>query len=170
MQAELKAVNEKWEDGKTRGRTLYAQNQATIDSLQAQLNQSLVVVSAKPAKKPRQKSASCLMSESHYAMTAPFREAFTGTDYEHADLNYYHEVIYNWSLSKGEKRTDWIATAKGWMLRDSKKNELKTNPNSKALPNEHALQQQSARAQQLGLIDEAKRDAARELLRAHGLR
>jgi hypothetical protein len=41
-----------------------------------------------------------------------------GTQYEHANFDYYFEVIKNWSDSKGEKKKDWIATAKNWMAKD----------------------------------------------------
>ena len=163
---ELKAINEKWELGKEKGRNLYAQNTATIADLQTQLEQQPVAL-AKLLPTPRKKSVSCLMSESAYAAVAPFCAALVGTDYEHADLTYYHEVITNWSLSGSNKRTDWIATTKNWILKDKTDGKLKLNPNSQLIPSQHDKQQQSARAQQLGLYDPAKRQAARELLSAY---
>jgi hypothetical protein len=47
-----------------------------------------------------------------------FEQSFIGTQYEVANFNYYFEVIKNWSDANGEKKKDWIATAKNWMARD----------------------------------------------------
>jgi len=49
-----------------------------------------------------------------------FRQKLTGTQYELANIDYYHEVILNWSDSKNEKKINWLAAAKGWMARDMK--------------------------------------------------
>ncbi len=67
-----------------------------------------------------------LFSESPYADKAVFKEAFAHTEYEAANLDYYHEVISNWSQSKGTRKKDWIATAKNWMLNDYKEGKLLT--------------------------------------------
>jgi hypothetical protein len=63
-----------------------------------------------------------------------FEQSFIGTQYEIANFNYYFEVIKNWSDSKGEKKKDWIATAKNWMARDLTEGKLidkNYNPNAK---------------------------------------
>jgi hypothetical protein len=69
-----------------------------------------------------------------------FEESFIGTQYEIANFNYYFEVIKNWSDSKGEKKKDWIATAKNWMARDLTEGKLidkNYNPNAKRInPNQ----------------------------------
>jgi len=40
------------------------------------------------------------------------------------DTQYYYEIVKNWS-AQGNKKKDWIATAKNWMLRDLKDNRPK---------------------------------------------
>jgi DNA-binding CsgD family transcriptional regulator len=130
-------------------------------------SQSLAIVQAKPVKPPRQKSPLHAFAESPYALVASVETALAGTDYEHADIPYYHEVIHNWAVSKGERRADWLGTIRNAIIKDSKEGKLKLNPNSQLIPTEHDKQQQSARAQQLGLYDPAKRQAARELLSAY---
>jgi hypothetical protein len=69
-----------------------------------------------------------------------FEKSFIGTQYEIANFNYYFEVIKNWSDSKGEKKKDWIATAKNWMARDLTEGKLidkNYNPNAKRInPNQ----------------------------------
>ena len=69
-----------------------------------------------------------------------FEQSFIGTQYEIANFNYYFEVIKNWSDSKGEKKKDWIATAKNWMARDLTEGKLidkNYNPNAKRInPNQ----------------------------------
>ena len=67
-------------------------------------------------------------SQSAIASLAAFRAAFTDTDYELADLAFYHELISNWRDKKtGEApcRKDWVATAKRFMLNDARDNQLK---------------------------------------------
>jgi hypothetical protein len=80
----------------------------------------------KVAPKKKEASADLLFSESPYADKALFRQAFAGTDYELANLDYYHEVINNWSQSKAARKKDWIATAKNWMLNDYREGKLLT--------------------------------------------
>ena len=66
-----------------------------------------------------------LFSESEFSDFTKFQSAFTGTDYEVADLRLYFELVKNWSESKGAKKMDWIATARNFMLGDLKENKLK---------------------------------------------
>lgn len=80
----------------------------------------------KVAPKKKEASADLLFSESPYADKALFRQAFAGTDYESANLDYYHEVISNWSQSKAARKKDWVATAKNWMLNDYREGKLLT--------------------------------------------
>ena len=65
-----------------------------------------------------------------------FEQSFIGTQYEVANFNYYFEIIKNWSDSKGEKKKDWIATAKNWMARDLTEGKFidkNYNPNAKRI-------------------------------------
>jgi hypothetical protein len=80
----------------------------------------------KVAPKKKEASADLLFLESPYADKALFRQAFAGTDYESANLDYYYEVISNWSQSKAARKKDWIATAKNWMLNDYREGKLLT--------------------------------------------
>lgn len=76
------------------------------------------------------KAKQLAFSESPYATLEAVQQALAGTDYAHADLAYYHEVIRNWAEGKGERKADWLAAIRGWILRDSKENKLKTNDNT----------------------------------------
>jgi hypothetical protein len=67
-----------------------------------------------------------LFTESAYAEKAAFIAAFSGSEYATANLDYYYEIIKNWSESKQAKKKDWIATAKNWMLKDFKEGKLVT--------------------------------------------
>ncbi|GAB3843795.1 hypothetical protein GCM10028822_00360 [Hymenobacter terrigena] len=69
---------------------------------------------------------------SEVAGLAAFCAAFAGTDYELADLAFYHELVGSWRDKKtGEapRRKDWVATAKRFMLNDARDNRLKLAPN-----------------------------------------
>lgn len=100
----------------------------------------LSVISIPPpgsAPPPKPKKTDTLFRESQFFDKVLFRSMFDGTDYELADLDYYHEVILNWSDGKGMKRKDWIATAKNWILKDKQDKKLRlrhgttTSQNSK---------------------------------------
>jgi hypothetical protein len=67
-----------------------------------------------------------LFGESPCAGKDFFKQAFAGTEYERANLDYYHEVIGNWSRSKDARKKDWIAAAKNWMLNDYRAGKLVT--------------------------------------------
>ena len=58
-----------------------------------------------------------------------FKINFTLNDkYKKYDVNYYYEAVKNWSESKGAKKKDWIATARGFAIRDEKENKAKLKP------------------------------------------
>ena len=62
---------------------------------------------------------------------AAFCAAFSGSDYELADLAFYHELVGSWRDKKtGEapRRKDWVATSKRFMLNDARDNRLKLAP------------------------------------------
>ena len=70
-------------------------------------------------------------AQSEIAPLDAFRAAFAGTDYELADLPFYHELVASWRDKKtGEapRRKDWVATAKRFMLNDARDNRLKLAP------------------------------------------
>lgn len=51
-----------------------------------------------------------------------FIQSLWGTKYQNADTDYYHEKLKNWSEGKSIKRSDWLATAKNFMLDDVRDN------------------------------------------------
>lgn len=62
-----------------------------------------------------------------------FRNSFTGTDYELADLDFYYESVRNWAESSGTLKSDWKATARNFMLRDKKEGKLQTKNGNNGL-------------------------------------
>ncbi|GGG33767.1 helix-turn-helix domain-containing protein [Hymenobacter glacieicola] len=80
---------------------------------------------AKPKSAPQHPFA-----ESPYADADAFVEALQGTDYAHADLHYYHEVIRTWAESKDARNANWLPMMCNWMLRDAKDQKLKTTSSS----------------------------------------
>ena len=69
-------------------------------------------------RRKKESPKAVLFSDSEFADKERFKGGLAGSDFEAANLDYYHEIIKNWSLSKGAKKVDWLATAKNWMLRD----------------------------------------------------
>ena len=77
-----------------------------------------------------------LFNETEFIDIEIFSQKFIGTQYENANFNYYHEVINNWSSAGGNKKLDWIATARGFMARDMKEGkfvDINFNPNAKRI-------------------------------------
>jgi hypothetical protein len=67
-----------------------------------------------------------LFSESpYYDDFELFESKFSGTKYEFCDLEFYFESVKNWSDAGGNKKVDWIATARSFMLSDLRNNKLK---------------------------------------------
>ena len=65
-----------------------------------------------------------LFSDSNFFVFEEFEKQFEGTDYEVADLRFYYENVKNWSAGGGNKKLDWIATARNFMLKDRQENKL----------------------------------------------
>jgi hypothetical protein len=56
-----------------------------------------------------------------------FKAAFTGTEYEICDLEYYFEAVRTWAYDKSiQKRNDWKATARNFMLKDKRDGRMVT--------------------------------------------
>jgi hypothetical protein len=89
---------------------------STLTEVQVQLNEKKKVALKK--KSEGGEAAEHSFCQSPYFSLEKLREALANTDYAHANLKYYHEVINNWSESKGAKKKDWLATIKNWILRD----------------------------------------------------
>jgi hypothetical protein len=83
-----------------------------------------------------------LFNETEFLDIEIFSKKFIGTQYENANFNYYHEVINNWSSAGGNKKVDWIATARGFMARDMKEGkfvDINFNPNAKRINQDRKL-------------------------------
>lgn len=80
-------------------------------------------------KTVREKKADQLFKDSEYFDIEKFKSAFTETEYENCDLDYYYNRMKNWAESKGIRRKDWIAQARNFMLGDADKNELRLKKN-----------------------------------------
>ena len=93
-----------------------------------------------PAAPPRPRRPEVPFADSELAPLDAFIAAFQGTDYELANLRYYHELVATWR-QHGEPplRRDWLATAKKFMLNDMQDGKLKlatsaTHPRGAANP------------------------------------
>ena len=92
----------------------------------------------KESKVKKERKTAQAFDDSVLVNLSSFELAFAGTPYANAHFGYYQECIGNWARSKNEKRADWIATARNWMLRDIENGKFKdknfkpnTNGNSK---------------------------------------
>ncbi len=68
----------------------------------------------------------CLFVDSEYYDYEKFRKRLEDAEKLSTNLWYYHGAIKDWSASKGEKRKDWIATARSWMRKDKQAGNLVT--------------------------------------------
>lgn len=104
--------------------SLYSETQKSLNK-SININDSISKNKNESKNKSVSKNQPHLFSESEFSDFTKFESAFTGTDYEVADLRLYFELVKNWSESKGAKKLDWIATARNFMLGDLKENKLK---------------------------------------------
>ena len=98
-------------------------------------------------------NSTTLFIDSNVNTIEKFEQSFIGTQYEIANFNYYFEVIKNWSDSKGEKKKDWVATAKNWMARDL--------TNGKFIDKNYNINQNATRINTNQQLSYAEREAAR---------
>jgi hypothetical protein len=74
----------------------------------------------KDKDKDKVKEKKCLFKNSKFYNKELFINEFTDTDYKDADLNYYYELVKNWSESNNAMRINWIAVTRNIILRDKK--------------------------------------------------
>lgn len=67
----------------------------------------------------------CLFADSKFFDFETFRAQFTGPEFIDVDLYYYHQRLTNWSGSSDGRKSDWILTAKNWMMDDNEAGKLK---------------------------------------------
>ncbi len=83
----------------------------------------------KDKSKDKSKDKDKLFRECRFFNFEDFRGAFiSNSKYQKYDVNYYYEAVKNWSESKGAKKKDWIATARGFANRDDKESKAKLKP------------------------------------------
>lgn len=83
-----------------------------------------VIKEGKDENKKGQPKKVLFRDSEYFENKEKLKTAFWGTQYETANIDYYHETILNWSDSKGEKRIDWLATARTFMGGDMKENKF----------------------------------------------
>lgn len=84
-------------------------------------------------KKPKEKSSAKkekvqnhLFRDSPFYDLEKFIQEFPESEYGHIDLGFYYWAVHDWSEGKGERRINWIATARGFMRKDDAEGKLKT--------------------------------------------
>jgi hypothetical protein len=60
----------------------------------------------------------CLFADSKYNDFEKFSACFTKPEFDGIDLGYYFHAVADWSSGSNKKKSDWIATARGFMRRD----------------------------------------------------
>lgn len=94
------------------------------NSISDNLNNAIIErVDTRDARIPRGTAEikKCLFIDSRYYDFDKFSAEFAGDYYAGVDIRHYYEAVKNWSASNGEKKNDWIATARNWMQRDYQK-------------------------------------------------
>ncbi len=59
-----------------------------------------------------------LFEDSEFYDLDKFKAEFVDTKYQMFSMDFYYEAVKNWSESGGNKKKDWVATARGFMTRD----------------------------------------------------
>lgn len=81
-----------------------------------------------PKLPPKPKPTQCLFVDSEFYDLEKFTAEFVGSKYEGYNLEFYYEKVLNWSNSGSHKKTDWIATARNFMLGDFEKGRAVLKP------------------------------------------
>lgn len=68
----------------------------------------------------------CLFADSRYFRPEVFAQQFNGPEYAQIDIEYYRRTLADWSDAGGNKKRDWIATARNFMRGDHDKGRLHT--------------------------------------------
>lgn len=68
--------------------------------------------------KKTKKHSAILFSESKYHNNPTLFKTDFGDKYQHIDLDYYFDAVSDWSASNGQKKVDWIATARNFIRKD----------------------------------------------------
>ena len=72
-----------------------------------------------PAPTPKaKKSIPILFRDSEYFEKEKLISSLDGTNYQQANVDYYHEIILNWSDGNDAKKINWLATVKNWIAKD----------------------------------------------------
>lgn len=79
----------------------------------------------KKSKSSKVSSEKHLFKDSEFFDFEKFQKEFDNTPYAFCDLEIYHEKLKNWSKSNSNKKVDWIATVRNWMIKDKEENKLK---------------------------------------------
>ena len=126
------AAQKRWDTVSDDANAMQMHSKCNADAMQGKERK----VKESKVKETKVKNLPTLFKDSIYIDIEVFTSSFVGTQYENANFNYYHEVINNWSNSGGNKKIDWIATARGFMARDMKDGkfiDINFNPNAKRI-------------------------------------
>jgi hypothetical protein len=115
------AAQKRWDNVSDDANAMQMHSKCNADAMQVKESKVKESKEKETKVKERKVSTQTLFSESIYNDIKIFESSFLGTQYEGANFTYYHEVIKNWSDSTGNKKRDWIATAKNWMAKDMTK-------------------------------------------------
>jgi hypothetical protein len=74
-------------------------------------------------KKPKEDKLH-LFKDSEFYNLEKFESEFKGTEWERCDLRSYYQSVKDWSASGGNKKVDWIATARNFMAKDKRDGKL----------------------------------------------
>lgn len=85
----------------------------------------LEIVRVEPKPRDTTEPRTCLFANSRFANFEDFEACFSSAEFQDVDILYYYQCVADWSASKGAKKKDWIATARGFMRRDNDAGKLK---------------------------------------------
>jgi len=67
----------------------------------------------------------CIRDSSKFYDFEKFKAQFTEPEFSDIDLLHYYNRLKFWSGSNGQKKCDWIQTAKNWMMADEENGKLR---------------------------------------------
>lgn len=134
------AAQKRWDNTNDNANAMQMHSKCNADAMQ--VKESKVKESKLKESKRKVVTQPILFRDSIYNDIEVFKSAFIGTQYEIANFNFYYEKVKNWSDSNENKKKDWIATVRNWMIDDIAKGKF-IDENYKVKQNEAGINNNS---------------------------
>lgn len=98
---------------------------AVINNLLFEEDNSYIINKKSEGANATTRERKCLFEDSKFYDFEKFKAQFSEPEFSDIDLLHYYNRVKFWSGSNGQKKCDWIQTAKNWMMADEENGKLR---------------------------------------------